>query len=215
MTAPGWGERFLSSTRGRIVTMLRDKSRTVNELAGALGLTDNTVRAHLSTLERDGFIQQSGMRAGVRRPHRDYILTPAAEQLFVRACDPVLEGLLAALPGRVTAAQREGLLRDAGREMGLRYRGNSHDASVGDPVQSALEGLAELGAVVSVEEAGTTSRPKRVITAARCPLAGMVRLHPELCGAIETYLTELAGSPVRSVCERGAEPRCRFLATPG
>lgn len=53
-------QRFFASTRGRIVTLLRHSSHTVEELAEALDLTDNAVRAHLATLERDGVVQQRG-----------------------------------------------------------------------------------------------------------------------------------------------------------
>ena len=54
-------ERFFDSTRGRVVNLLRGKSGTVIELAEALGLTDNAVRAHLLSLERDGLVRQSGV----------------------------------------------------------------------------------------------------------------------------------------------------------
>jgi predicted ArsR family transcriptional regulator len=47
---------FFESTRGRVVTLLRRSGRTVEELARELGLTDNGVRAHLATLERDGVV---------------------------------------------------------------------------------------------------------------------------------------------------------------
>ncbi len=51
-------QKFLESTRGRIVALLRRSGRTVEELARALGLTDNGARAHLATLERDGIVRQ-------------------------------------------------------------------------------------------------------------------------------------------------------------
>lgn len=49
-----WKQRFFESTRGRIIMLLRRASRTVEEVAQELDLTDNAVRAHLTTLERDG-----------------------------------------------------------------------------------------------------------------------------------------------------------------
>ena len=61
MKIPQWNKRFLASTRGRIIALLRPSSRTVNELAEALELTDNAVRAHLTALERDGLVRQSGI----------------------------------------------------------------------------------------------------------------------------------------------------------
>src|SRR6266496_4119842 len=77
--------RFFASTRGRIVTLLRRNSRTVEELAQELTLTDNAVRAHLATLERDGIVQQRGVRRGSGKPSYIYDLTPEAEYLFPKA----------------------------------------------------------------------------------------------------------------------------------
>jgi hypothetical protein len=39
--AANWDEKFFESTRGQVVTLLRRSDRTVEELARALGLTDN------------------------------------------------------------------------------------------------------------------------------------------------------------------------------
>src|SRR5215212_6909899 len=97
MSINQWNQRFLSSTRGHIVTLLRGAVRTVNELAAALNLTDNAVRVHLTSLERDGLVQQKGMRPGLRKPHYAYELTPDAEQLFPKAYDILLNQLLTVL----------------------------------------------------------------------------------------------------------------------
>src|ERR1041385_5375211 len=80
-------KRFFDSTRGQIVTLLRSAPCTVEELAGKLNLTDNAVRAHLATLERDGLVRQSGLRRGPRKPHFTYVLTDEADKLFPKAAD--------------------------------------------------------------------------------------------------------------------------------
>src|SRR5919202_3298969 len=90
MAAARWDKRFFASTRGRIVGLLRRAARTVNELAQALDLTDNAVRAHLATLERDGLVQQSGTRPGFRKPNLTYELTADAGQFFPKPYGPVL-----------------------------------------------------------------------------------------------------------------------------
>src|SRR5258708_34553555 len=82
-------QRFFASTRGRMVTLLRRSSHTVEELAQALDLTDNAVRAHLATLERDGVVQQSGARRGGSKPAYIYSLTPEAEYLFPKAYNQI------------------------------------------------------------------------------------------------------------------------------
>ena len=85
-----WSPRFLSGTCGQVVELLRRGEATVNELAEALSLTDNAVRSHLSTLERDGLVRQSGKRTATRKPEALYSLTPEAGQLFPKAYDLLL-----------------------------------------------------------------------------------------------------------------------------
>src|ERR1044071_10389293 len=94
-------ERFFDSTRGRVVGLLRGRPGTVNELAEKLGLTDNAVRAHLLSLERDGLVRQSGVQRGARKPHFSYELTPEAERLFPKAYDALLNPLITTLKGRL------------------------------------------------------------------------------------------------------------------
>src|SRR6266852_5876410 len=116
-----WNQRFFTSTRGQIVTLLRRASRTVDELAQALELTDNAVRAHLATLERDGVVQQRGARRGPGKPAYVYDLAPEAEQLFPKAYVPVLQQVLAILSERLPTDEVETLLREAGRRIAAQW----------------------------------------------------------------------------------------------
>src|SRR5918995_4914810 len=104
-------KRFFDSTRGRLVTLLRGSTKTVNELAEELELTDNAVRAHLLSLERDGLIRQSGVQKGLRKPHYSYELTPEAEHLFPKAYDALLNQLITTLKGRLPPTTLEDVLR--------------------------------------------------------------------------------------------------------
>lgn len=108
-------KRFFESTRGQIVTMLRASPCTVEELAGKLDLTDNAIRAHLLTLERDGLVRQSGLRRGPRKPHFTYALTPEADSLFPKAYDALLNQLIAVLKNRLKPAEIDEVLREVGR----------------------------------------------------------------------------------------------------
>ena len=108
-------KRFFESTRGQIVTMLRASPCTVEELARNLDLTDNAIRAHLLTLERDGIVRQSGVRRGPRKPHFTYTLTPQADSLFPKAYDALLNQLIFVLKNRLNPAEIEEVLREVGR----------------------------------------------------------------------------------------------------
>src|SRR5437879_4727460 len=140
--------RFFTSTRGKIVTLLRRASRTVDELAQALDLTDNAVRAQLAALERDGLVQQSGSRRSSSKPASVYTLTEASEELFAKAYGPVLRQLLEELTGRMPAEEVEALLRSTGRRLAAQWprpRGELHArVEAAASVLNALGGLTEL-----------------------------------------------------------------------
>src|SRR5919107_2878234 len=134
-------ERFFDSTRGRIVSLLRAGSSTVNELAAMLELTDNAVRAHLLSLERDGLIRQSGVQRGARKPHFAYELTAEAERLFPKAYDALLNQLINALKGRLPPAALEDVLREAGRSLAALHSSDKGPADLDARLQIALEVL--------------------------------------------------------------------------
>ena len=113
--------RFLTGTRGRIVTLLRRSSLTVEELAEALDLTDNAVRAQLVTLERDGLVQQQGSRRSSSKPATVYELTEAVGKLFAKAYSPVLRHLPDELNECVSAGEAEALMRSTGRRLAAQW----------------------------------------------------------------------------------------------
>ena len=115
-----WNQKFFESTRGQLVTLLRRGGRTVEELASELDLTDNGIRAHLATLERDGIVRQRGSvrrGSGGGKPAYVYELTPEAESLFQKAYEPVLRQLLDVLVEQLGPEESEALLRRVGRSI--------------------------------------------------------------------------------------------------
>src|SRR5687767_7536312 len=112
-----WDKHFWESTRGRIILLLRSRSRAVNELAETLGLSSNAVRTHIDRLERDGLVHRSGTRPSTRKPNITYGLTPAAERLFPKMYGPVLRELLDVLAENLTARKRDEIIRIVGHRM--------------------------------------------------------------------------------------------------
>jgi predicted ArsR family transcriptional regulator len=200
-------ERFFESTRGQIVTLLRRSGRTVEDLARALDLTDNGVRAHLAILERDGIVRQRGSvrrSSGGGKPAYIYELTEEAEDLFPKAYEPVLSRLLDVLSNRVGSEESEELLKSVGRRLAEEHSVGTIDAHA--RLESAVEIFNELGGLAELEVRDGTL----VIRGYSCPLAGVTPEHPEVCRMAETLITELAGVPVYEHCERGERPRCCF-----
>ena len=197
-------ERFFESTRGRIVGLLRGESLTVNELAEKLGLTDNAVRAHLLTLERDGLIKQSGVRRGFRKPHFSYKLTHDAEALFPKAYDLLLNSLISVLKQRLDPKAIADILRDVGRSLAARQ--SSVKGSLENRVRGAVKALEALGGAARIEK----EESKLIIRSGSCPLAAAVSEHPEVCQLAEALMTEIVGAPVQERCDRDGPPQCRF-----
>ncbi len=198
--------RFFDSTRGRIVTLLRGTTKTVNELADELELTDNAVRAHLLSLERDGLIKQSGIQRGTRKPHFAYRLTEEAEQLFPKAYDALLNQLIAVLKGRLTPAALEEVLREVGRSLAGAQAVGRQNGDMESRIGRALVALEAIGGSARVEK----DNEKLVICSDSCPLATAVQEHPEVCRLAETLLSEVIGFEVNEHCDREGPPRCRF-----
>ncbi|HEY7339886.1 MAG TPA: ArsR family transcriptional regulator [Ktedonobacterales bacterium] len=204
--SPAWSLRFLTSTRGRLIALLRRDTRTVDELASALSLTDNAVRAHLAALERDGIVRQCGVRrdGSVGKPAFAYELTADAEHFFPKPYAAVLNEMLAVLDGKLTPDELERLLRSIGSRMAGEYPPGQGDAR--KRLEAAVDALNQIGGLAEVDvEGGNLS-----VRGYSCPLAAVVPSHPDACRLAEAFVSEVAGVPVRECCDRSAVPHCRF-----
>lgn len=198
-------KRFFESTRGQIVTLLRGAPSTVDELAGKLNLTDNAVRAHLATLERDGIVRQSGLRRGPRKPHFTYALTEEADKLFPKAYGVLLNQLISVLKNRLQPSEIETVLREVGRSVAA-GPGAGQNGDLESRVQRALQVLESIGGAADAERRNGTI----VINGNGCPLAASVSAHPEVCRLAEALVEEIVKAPVVERCNRDGRPRCRF-----
>ena len=203
---PGWRQRFLASTRGKILGLLRADSRTVSELAEVLELTENAVRSHLTSLERDGLIQQNGMRRGFRKPHVLYCLSADAESLFPTAYGSLLRHVLAVVAGRLPSEELQASLREVGRTAAKEHLDHVKDKTLSQRIEYALGVLEAIGGDVMIQE----RQGKRFISGNGCALSAVTAHHPEACLIAEALLTEIIGLPVRERCHRGEAPRCCF-----
>lgn len=207
MGQPVDNQRFLETTRGRILGLLRCETHTVEELAQALDLTDNAVRAHLSTLERDGMVRSAGVRRGpgAGKPSTLYELPPEAETVFSRAYPPVLGALLEEVVAQLPGEQMEAILVGTGRRL-AEPRLPSGTASRAARLRAAVGVLNALGGAASLEE----GEGGAIIRSCGCPLASAVARRPEVCRAFEALMSEVVGAPVRQCCRHGDRPSCCF-----
>lgn len=185
--------------------LLREKPCTVSDLAAALELTKNAVRAHLITLERDGLVHQVGDQAGYRKPHFSYELTKEAGDLFSKAYGPILNQVVAVMKDRLGTEETESLLREVGHQMAPSP--SADESSVFEErLDQSLKSIEKLGGQASiVREDG-----KVFIRSAGCPLSAATSDHGEVCKMVETILSEIIGAPVQQACQRKSSPQCCF-----
>jgi DeoR family transcriptional regulator, suf operon transcriptional repressor len=200
-------KQLLDTSRGRIVTLLRSGGLTADDVARKLGLTHSAVRIQISAMERDGLVRRVGKRPGTTRPSQIFELTPDVEQLLSTAYVPLLTQLVDVFAQALPGDQIEGLLRQAGiglaRELtrGRRPRGGLEARASG--VSDLLN--TQLGATTRIESNGTI-----IIRGSGCPLAALTGKHPGVCLAMESFVAEIVGVPVRECCDRGGRPQCCF-----
>jgi len=205
MAALPWHQHFFASTRGRIVLLLRRASSTVDDLARALHLTDNAVRAHLATLERDGLVCQAGVRRGSSKPAQMYDLTPEAEQIFPKAYGPVLRALLDALVTSLSPAQLMEVIQCAGQRLAAQWSIPADEWRT--RLRCAVDLFNQLGGLSDVEELADCV----VIRSTTCPLAAIAPDHPEACRLAQAFLSTLIGAPVEEQCAREHATSCVFV----
>lgn len=206
---PRVDERFWSSTRGRVLLLLRQGSHSAKELASALGLTANAVRSQLTGLERDGLVRPTGIRPGIRKPTVTYGLSPDAQQLFPKPYGAILVHLFEALRTSVPATKLEVIIRATGQRVALAMFPDGGPARRGAPVERGATVLRELGGWCTK----TNGSGRSVLSCTDCPLAAVAADHPEICHLVESILADVLEMPVRQQCLRDP-PKCRFELVP-
>jgi len=199
-----WVERLTGETRGALLAMLRRSHQTITALADGLHLTDNAVRTHIATLERDGIVAHVGTeRQTGGKPARVYALTDEGEELFPKAYALVLRGLVEEL------AQRDGWERATALLRAVGQRVAPAGAAPYDRerrVAAAAAALRALGGDVEVQRTADGYR----LQGYGCPLSSVTAKHPQVCELARALVEEITGQPVMECCDRNGRPRCGF-----
>lgn len=200
-----WLGTLTGETRARLLRLVRGAALSIGELAEALGISENAVRAHVAAAERDGLVGPAGIQRGTGgKPARLYELTPGAEELFPKAYALVFSELVRTLrdeEGDEAAIER---LRRVGRRLATDAAGGSN--GVAERVAAAAALLESIGGSVEVlkEPHGWTIR------GSGCPLSGVVAAEPDVCALAEALVAEVTGRGVVESCQKEGRPRCGF-----
>jgi len=166
-------------TRQEILTCLKVQgSRTADELARELGISQVAVRQHLASLEAEKSVDIEIERKGLGRPSHRYRLTAQGDECFPRKYDVLANGILNELRAwQGEAAVHELVLRHRER-LRQDWQPRLSGKKTCEKVNELARLLTELGfmAEVSSERPGTYTLVKR-----NCVLCAVARNHPDAC----------------------------------
>ena len=143
--------------------------------------------------------------------HQGHQLTPppryGVAQFLSKAYVPVLTHLVDVFAESLPAQQVETLLRRTGTALANEVSPRKvFSGGLKQRVGKASELMNEhLGALTHVEGNGGIR-----VRGASCPLSALTGKHPGVCLAIETFVSEIVGVPVRECCDRHKSPSLLF-----
>ena len=179
----------LEGTRGRILEELAVAPRTARDLALKLGIQESAARGHLGRMEDRGLVVPTFRREGVGRPRKRYALTGAAQELFPKKYDLILDTVVDELLAREGEGYVSALFADAAQRMAREVAKEvSRTGSAEERAENVVRSLNRLGFRCSADRApdGTIR-----IVRTNCVFRHSALAHPFLlCDVFDKHLTE-------------------------
>lgn len=194
----------LSKPARSVLSQLRHRPMTVEELAKGLHLTANAVRNQLKKLQEANLVVRSGSRPSVSKPSGLYSITLEGQVQFSTLYLPVLTEFLEVAENQCSGRQLEAFMSDTGKSLATRYQ--KPTGALKDRVHAAARLLKGFGGIIDVH----AQNGSLVLRSSGCPLAALTAENAAACRVIEGLLSEYLLVPVTTCCDLIAEPRCCF-----
>jgi predicted ArsR family transcriptional regulator len=179
----------LEGTRGRILEELAVAPRTARDLAQKLGIQESAARGHLGRMEERGLVAPTFRREGVGRPRKRYTLTGAAQDLFPKKYDLILDTVVDELLAREGEGYVSALFADAAERMAREVAKEvPRSGTPEERAENVVRSLNRLGFRCSTDRApdGTIR-----INRTNCVFRHSALTHPFLlCDVFDKHLTE-------------------------
>ena len=179
----------LEGTRGRILEELAVAPRTAHDLALKLGIQESAARGHLGRMEERGLVVPTFRREGVGRPRKRYALTDAAQELFPKKYDLILDTVVDELLAREGEGYVSALFADAAQRMAREVAKEVPRSGTPDQrAENVVRSLNRLGFRCSADRAPDGSIR---IVRTNCVFRHSALTHPFLlCEVFDKHLTE-------------------------
>jgi predicted ArsR family transcriptional regulator len=194
----------LSEPARKVLSQLRHRSMTVEELAAGLRLTPNAVRNQVRKLQDASFVIRSGSRPGTSKPSILYSITLEGQVQFSTLYLPVLTEFLEVAEHKCSRKQLLDFMTDTGKSLATRYPRPT--GTLKSRASAAARLLKGFGGIVDAH----MGNGEVVLRSSSCPLAALTTENTAACRVIEGLLGEYLTASVKTCCDTTAAPRCCF-----
>ncbi len=186
----------------------RKDGLTIDQMAGALGITRTAVREHLGALERERLIAAGALASSTGgRPGRLYALTARGMALFPKQYDLIARLLLASLSQRLGAAETEREMRALGAALAAQLKTKMSGRTLAERTRAVAALMRELGYEASVRKDGDPT----AIEALNCVYHELAQADQTICALDLALIENLADAKVEHrACMARGDNACVF-----
>lgn len=200
------------SPRQREILDLFLKNRaglSIDEIANTLSISRNAVQQHLSSLEKDGFIQTGELKKTAGRPVRTFILTETGLNYFPKQYAWFSELILSDLKQEMGSEAFTAYLQKLGLSLSQTLLARFEGKSTLQRIDELISIMDELGYQTSANRDTVTD--ELYIDACNCIYHDLAQKYDEICELDKTLISTLLNKEIEQVgCMAKGEHICRF-----
>ncbi len=204
----------LANQRGsqawRIVEFLqRNGSASIRELEEWLQVTTTAVRAQLTALQAEGYVDRRRVSEGVGRPYHVYVTTDKVRELFDCHCDDLALTMMEEVLHIVGKDKVPALMGRVSDRLAQRYVAGVKAEAMQDRVHQLARVLGGQGVLTDVfaQENDTI-----ILKTYNCPYHELAQDHREVCEMEQGMMSKVLGSEVNlSSCMMDGHSGCSFV----
>lgn len=200
-----------TSRQGEILDLFL-KSRaglSIDEIANSLNISRNAVQQHISSLQRDHYIQIGELKKTAGRPVRTFILTEAGLNFFPKQYAWFSALILSDLKDEMGSDALKTYLQKLGNTLAQSLLPKFEGKQTEERMTELATIMEDLGFQVSAAKDDTTG--DQYINASNCIYHDIAQKHCEVCELDKTLISTLLNKDIELVeCMAKGEHLCRF-----
>ncbi len=201
-----------TTSRQREILDLFLKNRaglSIDEIANSLNISRNAVQQHISSLERDDYIQTGELKKTAGRPVRTFILTETGLNYFPKQYAWFSELVISDLKNEMGSDALKAYLQKLGNTLAQSLLPRFEGKQTENRITELATIMEDLGFQVSATKDSTTG--DQYINACNCIYHDIAQKHSEICELDKTLISTLLNKDIELVeCMAKGEHVCRF-----